>query len=134
MRCFRCNVDVSDVDVHHCALGGPIVYDNAKRKKAAVTDVLLRAKVLVTKDGQPFELEVVSADGTAHSVWPKLEDVVQQDKALRELVAKWRDAGERALQLDEFKFVSTVATGETLIGCAEQLESLLPRESGGGEK
>jgi hypothetical protein len=42
-----------------------------------MTDVLLRARVLVTKDGQPFELQVESADGTKHSVWPKLEDVVR---------------------------------------------------------
>jgi hypothetical protein len=41
--------------------------------------VLLRARVLVTKDGQPFECQVTSADGTKHSVWPKLEDVVQPD-------------------------------------------------------
>jgi len=62
--------------------------------------------------------EVILADiGTAHS------QPVREDKALRELVAKWREKAKRA--------TTTVSYSQALDDCARDVESLLPRESGG---
>jgi hypothetical protein len=58
-------------------------------------NVLLRARVLVTKDGQPFECQVTSADGTTHSVWPKLEDVVTDRTALDSAIGNVLDHWEQ---------------------------------------
>jgi len=55
--------------------------------------VLLKAKVMVEQEGQPFELEVTGVDGTKHRVQPSLENVYAPCGDLRGLASQERKEG-----------------------------------------
>jgi hypothetical protein len=50
--------------------------------------------------------------------------------ALEELADRWRSTGNLAANMPKHEYVSTVATGETLIACADALEQRLAEMRG----